>query len=238
MIVGLARLARSCGVTICERTEVIGIRRDADGLVVETNGGAARAQDVLLTTGGYTRGFDRFLWARTLGLPSIAAASEALPAEAVSDIFRSGRVLLINRFRAFMCRPSPDGRRIILGGPVGQTPGDTQDNVRSLRGYFTKIFPGLRGIGFSHCWTGLIAATRDAQAHSGAHEGIWYSVGASGLVSCADAGRRMAQRILNADVGGSGHFPRWPLRDSERLLWRGVEWSSRLLDRVGRSRLR
>ena len=103
---------------------------------------------------------------------------------------------------------------------------------------FTKIFPGLRGIGFSHCWTGLIAATRDAQAHSGAHEGIWYSVGASGLVSCADAGRRMAQRILNADVGGSGHFPRWPLRDSEALLWRGFGAASALRDRLGSSRLR
>jgi glycine/D-amino acid oxidase-like deaminating enzyme len=238
MIVGLARLARSCGVTICERTEVVGIEREADGFVVESNGGAARARDVVLTTGGYTRSFDRFLWERTLGLPSIAAASEELPADEVSDIFRSGRVILINRFRGYMCRPSPDGRRVMLGGPVGQTPGDTQDNVRALHDYFTKIFPDLKGIEFTHCWTGMIAATRDAQGHSGLHDGTWYSVGASGLVSCADAGRRMAQRILHADAGDDGPFPRWPLRESERLLWRGVEWSSRLLDLVGRSRLR
>ena len=54
-------------------------------------------------------------------MASIAAATEELPEEEVRDVCRSGRVLLVNRHRSYVCRPSPDGRRLILGGPVGAT---------------------------------------------------------------------------------------------------------------------
>lgn len=241
MILGLADLARSLGVVICERTEVVGAQTSPDGFRVRTNGGDLTARDVFLATGGYTRDFNRYLWRRTLGLPSIAVASEELPADEVDDIFRSGRVLLENRHRGYSGRPSPDGRRVILAGPVGQTPLGQTEDIRHLHDYFLRLFPDLVGIEFTHCWTGFIAATRDAQGHSGAHGGIWYAVGASGLVSCADAGRRMAQNILHADATAAerdDRFPAWPLRASEALLWKGVEWSARLRDRVGKSRLR
>lgn len=241
MILGLADLARSLGVVICERTEVVGAQTSPDGFRVRTNGGDLTARDVFLATGGYTRDFNRYLWRRTLGLPSIAVASEELPADEVDDIFRSGRVLLENRYRGYSGRPSPDGRRVILAGPVGQTPLGRAEDTRHLHDYFLRLFPDLVGIEFTHCWTGFIAATRDAQGHSGAHGGIWYAVGASGLVSCADAGRRMAQNILHADATAAerdDRFPAWPLRASEALLWKGVEWSARLRDRVGKSRLR
>lgn len=241
MIAGLAGLARALGVSICERTEVVGTQTGPDGFRVRTNGGNLVASDVFLATGGYTREFERYLWRRTLGLPSIAIASEELPADEVDDIFRSGRVLLVNRYRGYSCRPSPDGRRIILAGPVGQTPQGAAEDIEHLHAYFLRLFPDLIGIEYTHRWTGFIAATRDAQGHSGAHAGIWYAVGASGLVSCADSGRRMAQNILHADASAAerdARFPAWPLRDSEPLLWKGVEWSTRLLDLVGKSRLR
>lgn len=241
MILALAEFARSLGANICERTEVVAVERDTAGFRVQTNGGDVRARDVLLTTGGYTKDFHRFLWRRTLGLPSIGAATEPLPEDEVRDVFRSGRPLLVNRHRSYIARPSPDGCRIILGGPVGQTPGSVSNDVRHLHDYFTRIFPDLAGIEFTHCWTGMIAATRDARAHSGAHDGAWYAVGASGLVSCADAGRRVALNILHSDAEAAAadrRFPAWPLRTSENLLWRALEWSTRLLDLAGKSRLR
>jgi gamma-glutamylputrescine oxidase len=241
MITGLATLAKNLGTTICERTEVVGLQRGKNGTRVQTNGGEVLAQNVLLTTGGYTTDFDGFLWKRTLGVPSIVATSEELPREGVAEMFPSGRVLLVNRIRSYCCRPSPDGCRLIMAGPLAQVPRSADDNIQTLKNYFKRLFPEVESMEFTHSWTGMIAATRDAQGHSGAHNDTWYSVGASGLVSCADAGRRMAQNILHADghaAAADTHFPRWPLRDSEHLLWRGIALSAGLLDLVGKSRLR
>ncbi len=241
MIAGLAALANRLGATICERTEVVGLQACKDGTRVQTNGGDVLAQNVLLTTGGYTKDFAGYLWKRTLGLPSIVAASEELPPQGVEEMFPTGRALLVNQVRSHSCRPSPDGRRLIMAGPVAQTPRSVDANVQALKDYFKRLFPEVASMEFTHCWTGMIAATRDAQGHSGAHNGTWYSVGASGLVSCADAGRRMAQNILHADAAAAAadkKFSRWPLRNSEHLLWRGIALSSGLLDLIGKSRLR
>jgi glycine/D-amino acid oxidase-like deaminating enzyme len=241
MITGLATLATKLGATICERTEVVGLQKGRDGTRVQTNGGDVLAQNVLLTTGGYTKDFAGFLWKRTLGVPSIAAASEELPRHGVAELCPSGRVLLVNRVRGLICRPSPDGRRLILAGPLAQPPRSADADVQALKDYFKRLFPDVASMEFTHCWTGMIAATRDGQGHAGAHYGTWYAVGASGLVSCADAGRRMAQNILHADAAaaaGDKHFARWPLRNSEQLLWRAIALSAGMRDLVGKSRLR
>lgn len=240
MIEALASLARRLGVVICERTEVVGLQPDEGGFRVMTNGGDAAAGHVLLATGGYSSDLDGWLRRRTLGLPSIAAATEELPENEVRDVCRSGRVLLVNRYRSYACRPSPDRRRLILGGPVGQVPATPADNADRLHRYFLRLFPDLRGIEFTHCWTGMIAATRDARGHMGRQDGVWYAVGFSGLVSCADAGRRMALNILHEDesIAAEDRFPAWPLRDSETLLWKGIAAADVLFDAVGRSRLR
>ena len=237
MIEGLASLVQRLGVVVCERTEVTGLRPDKGGFRLSTNGGDASAGNVLLATGGYSGNAHAWLQRRTLGLPSIAAATEEIPEDEVRDVCRSGRVLLVNRHRSYACRPSPDGRRLILGGPVGQVPATPAENAMSLQRYFLKLFPDLRGIELTHCWTGMIAATRDGRGHMGRQGGVWYAVGYSGLVSCADAGRRVAQNILHED-DSAADFPAWPLRDSETLLWHGISAASGLRDLLGRSRLR
>lgn len=238
MIVGLAALARSLGVVICERTEVVDVQAARGGFRVTTNGGDIAAENVFMATGGYTGDAVPYLRARTLGLPSIGMTSEEIPEDEVRDICRSGRVLMVNRFRTHTCLPTGDGRRIVLGGPVGQVPGTPAENVRRLHHYFTRLFPDLRGIEFTHSWVGMVAATRDGAGHAGMHKGIRYAAGASGLVSCADAGRRMAQSILHDDAAEDRQFPRWPMRDSERLWWHAAALADSLRDLAGKSRLR
>ncbi len=238
MIVGFAEYARALGVVICERTEVVDVQPSRHGFRVVTNGGDLTAENVFLATGGYTRDAVPYLRARTLGLPSIATASEEIPEDEVRDICRSGRVLMINRHRTYTCRPSADGRRIVLGGPVGQVPASPHDNAQHLHEYFVKLFPDLTGVEFTHAWVGMIAATRDRKGHTGRHNGVRYSVGASGLVSCADAGRRMARSILHDDADVDTRFLPWRFRNSEYLWWRGLELADRFRDLVGKSRLR
>ena len=93
-------------------------------------------------------------------------AGGALMLHAVAGI-AAQRVLLVNGRGTFTCRPSPDGRRLILGGPVGQHPVTPERDARGLHDYFTKIFPDLAGIEFTHCWSGFIAGTLDGRGHSG-----------------------------------------------------------------------
>ncbi len=238
MITGLATLARSLGVVICERTEVVGVQARKGGFRVLTNGGDITAENVFLATGGYTTDAVSYLRERTLGVPSIAIASEEIPEDEVRDICRSGRVLMVNRFRTYTCRPTGDGRRIVLGGPVSQVPGTPRQNVQRLHDYFLRLFPDLTGVEFTHSWVGMVAATRDRTAHSGMHDGIRYAVGGSGLVSCADAGRRMARSILHDDEADEPRFPRWPMRDSEHVWWRVAALADSLQDLRGKSRLR
>ena len=238
MIAGLASLAQALGVVICERTEVVGVQPARGGFRVLTNGGDLAAENVFVATGGYTRGAVPYLRDRTLGVPSIGIASEEIPEDEVRDICRSGRVLIVNRYRTYTCRPAGNGRRIVLGGPVSQEPGTPVENVRRLHDYFTRLFPDLTGVEFTHSWVGMVAATRDGAAHSGMHNGIRYAVGASGLVSCADAGRRMALSIMNDDAAEDAPFLRWPMRDSERLWWRMAALADGFRDLVRKSRLR
>ncbi len=238
MIAGLAALARTLGVVICERTEVVGVQSAKGGFRIKTSSGDIAAENVFLATGGYTGGAVPYLRARTLGLPSIGIASEEIPENEVRDICRSDRVLMVNRFRTYTCRPTGDGRRIVLGGPVSEVPGTPAENVRRLHDYFTRLFPDLTGIEFTHSWVGMVAATKDGAGHAGMHKGIRYAVGASGLVSCADAGRRMAQSILHDDAAEDRAFPRWPMRDRERFWWRAAALADGVRDLVGKSRLR
>ncbi len=238
MIAGLASLARSLGAVICERIEVAGVQAAKGGFRIKTNSGDIAAENVFLATGGYTGDAVPYLRARTLGLPSIGIASEEIPVDEVRDICRSDRVLMVNRFRTYTCRPTGDGRRIVLGGPVSEVPGTPAENVRRLHDYFTRLFPDLMGIEFTHSWVGMVAATKDGAGHAGMHKGIRYAVGASGLVSCADAGRRMAQSILHDDAAEDEKFPRWPMRDREHFWWRAAALADGFRDLVGKSRLR
>jgi len=239
MMQALSVLAGRLGVVICEKTSVRGLYRDRDdGVRIATAGGDIDARDVLFATGGYTDRVWPYLWRRVTCLPSVAAASERLPETLVKAIFPAGRAVLINRFRGFLCRPTPDGRRIVLAGPVAVSPRSPEKDAEALRRYFARLYPALAEVKLTHCWHGLIAATTDGRAHAGRHEHRWYAVGASGILSSAAAGRRIAACMRAGNPPSDPAFRRWPLRSFPRLLWSGVALSTAVLDLAGRSRSR
>lgn len=238
MIGALASLARTLGVAICERAHVRALREDREGVLVVTEAGDIRARDALVTTGGYTDDAWPYLRQRVVGVPSVAAASAELPETAVGEMFPAGRAVLINRFRTYLCRPTPDRRRIVLAGPVAVAPKSPGVDAAHLRRFFTRLYPALSEIPMTHCWHGMIAATVDGRGHVGRRRRTWYSVGASGIVASAAAGRRAAAGIVSGDAPADPVFRPWPLRSRPRVLWRGIAASTRLLDIVGRGRLR
>lgn len=238
MIVALANYAQSLGVRVCENSEVSEWRQNTNGLTVTCGDRELAAAELLLTTGGYGGTLSRTLWKRTLSIPSTAAVSEELPVAAIEAVFPTGNLVMINRYRGYNCRPSPDGKRIILAGPVAVAPRTTADDLLNVRGYFDKLFPSLAGIDFTHCWTGYAGATRDRYVHIGKQDGAWYSLGASGLVYSAAAGRQAADHIVNGRKVIDENFPSWPLREHRKLLWTGIALTAQALDGMRCSRQR
>jgi glycine/D-amino acid oxidase-like deaminating enzyme len=238
MVLALAKYAQSLGVQVCENSRVLNWEVDAKGLTVDCDGHALQAMQLLLTTGGYTGQLSRPLWKRTLSIPSTAAVSDELPAAMIDELFPTRSLAIINRFRGLNCRPTPDGRRIVLAGPVADAPQTTAGDLKNLKAHFKRLFPTLEGIEFTHCWTGYAGVARDRRTHIGKQDGAWYSIGASGLVYSAEAGRRAAGQIVSDMDGSDEGFTVWPLRGHRKLLWKGIEMTARTLDAVRCSRQR
>jgi len=238
MIVALASYAQALGVQVCENSPITGWRRDGGGVSVYCDDRRLAAGSLLLTTGGYGKKLSLPLWRRNLSVPSTAAVSEELPDDVINEAFPESGFVLVNRFRGYNCRLSPDRKRVMLAGPIAVAPRGTETDLRAVRDYFERLFPSLAGIDYTHCWTGYAAATRDRRVHTGSQDGAWYSIGSSGLVHSAVAGRRAADLVLNGGLPDDNDFPVWPLRRHRKLLWAGIALAARTLDRTGRSRQR
>jgi len=125
-----------------------------------------------------------------------------------------------------------------VAGPVAIAPRTMADDLFALRSYFERLFPLLGHVEFTHCWTGYAGAARDRRVHMGKQDGAWYSIGASGLVYSAEAGRKAAIQIATGEDVNDSDFPVWPLRGSKKLLWSGIEKTARILDGLRFSRQR
>jgi len=238
MVVALASYARLLGVRVCENTELKTWRTVANGLMIQCGDETVSAKELLLTMGGYGGNLSKPLWKRTLAIPSIAAVTEELTPAIIEELLPSAFLTVINRFRGYNFRLSPDGRRIILAGPVATAPRTMVDDLFALRSYFERLFPLLAYVEFTHCWTGYAGAARDRRVHMGKHDGAWYSIGASGLVYSAEAGRKTAIQIATGEEVSDSDFPVWPLRGSQKLLWSGIATTARVLDGLRFSRQR
>ena len=165
---GLARVARSRGVTIAEGTPATAIGTDEAGHVtIETPGGRLIADRAIVATGVYPSPlrrlrawilpvYDHVLMTEPLSAAQWAAIGWA-EREGVSD---SG-----NRFHYY--RPTADGRILFggwdatyhAGGRV-RTAYEQQDSTHELLArHFFETFPQLEGLRFSHRWGGPIDTT-------------------------------------------------------------------------------
>ncbi len=224
LVVALAAYAQRLGVQVCEN---VSVDRSVSGF-----------DKVVFATGGYTDGLPPDLMRRTLPVPSIAAASEPLDDAQPGELLPGGKLVVVNRFRGYNWRLSPDGRRVLIAGPVATTPRSASNNLARLRRDLARWLPSLDQVQFSHCWTGYAGATRDRGVHIGRDGYCWYVLGSSGLANSAVAGRDAARCILADEAPEHRTFAAWPLRKSERGWWATIRGSAKLLDLLRRSRPR
>ncbi len=80
-----------------------------------TSAGTVQARQVLVCTDGYTDGAIPFLRHRLVPVRSRIIATEELAPEVMARLMPK-LMMIENRQLGFCFRPSPDGKRILLGG--------------------------------------------------------------------------------------------------------------------------
>ncbi len=206
-VMGLIGAAGRAGATVQGDTPVTGIEKDGTGFRVATPRGTVRAGTVLATTNGYTPAHMHEHQRRIIPVPSFLYATETLGANRVKSLFPNGRMIVETRDRHCYYRPSPDGTRLVFGGRASLFDAPKAFIRADLNGLVTQIFPELKGVAYSHFWTGLTGFTFDFLPNIGQIDGVWHAMGYSGSGNSMAPylGHKAALQILG-DADGETAF--------------------------------
>jgi glycine/D-amino acid oxidase-like deaminating enzyme len=194
----LLRVALASGLTVHASTLVTAIERDGDGFRVATSAGTVQARQVLVCTNGYTDGAVPFLRRRLVPVRSRIIVTEELAPEMMARLMPKLMMMSENRQLGFYYRPTPDGRRILLGGRDSSRVGDPAAPTLRLRNGLVELFPELAKVRLSHCWFGNVAMHRDMLPRIFEKDGVVYATGfcGSGVVWAPWVGTRAAHKLM------------------------------------------
>lgn len=202
---GLVAAARKAGALVAGFTPVTALARDGGGWMVTTSRGTIRTRDVAVATNGYSGKPAVDLARRLVPMPSYLIATEELGENRVRDLIPNLRMIVETRAKHLYYRPSPDGKRIILGGRAALHPIPLEEAAGRLRKELVALFPALADSAITHCWTGNVAMTRSDLAGIGQRDGLWYAMGCngSGVALMPYLGHKLALKMLGAPDGAT-----------------------------------
>ncbi len=194
----LLRVALASGLTVHSNTPVTRIAREGDGFIVTTSTGTVRARQVLVCTNGYTDGAAPYLRRRLVPVRARIIATEELAPELMAQLMPKSMTINENRQLGFFYRPSPDGKRILLGGRDSSRVGDPAEPTIRLRDGLVELFPELESVPLSHSWFGNVAMNRDMIPRIFEKDGLLYASGfcGSGVVWAPWVGMHAANRLI------------------------------------------
>ena len=194
----LLRVALASGLTVHASTPVTAIEREGDGFRVATSAGTVQARQVLVCTNGYTDGAVPFLRRRLGPVRARIIATEELAPEVMARLMPKLMMIGENRQLGFYYRPSPDGKRILLGGRDSSRVGDPAEPTLRLRNGLVELFPELENVRLSHSWFGNVAMHRDMLPRIFEKDGVIYATGfcGSGVVWAPWIATRAAHKLM------------------------------------------
>ncbi len=197
----ILRVTLAAGVTVHDHTAVTSIRKEGDGFHVNTSAGTIIGRQVLICTNGYTDGSDPWLRRRIVPVRSRIIATEELPLDLMNTLFPKRMMHGEEKILGYYYRPSPDGKRILLGGRDNSLSGDPAEPTIELRDGLVRLFPELANVKISHSWFGNVAMHRDMIPRIFEHNGLTYATGfcGSGTVWAPWIGRQAALKLLGDD---------------------------------------
>ena len=211
---GMLQRTLEAGAAVHGHTAALGIKREAGKFQVSTNRGIINATEVIICTNGYTDKATPWLRRRLIPVPSLMIATEAIATEVMQRLFPTNRMCGETSHVHYYFRPSPDGRRVLIGGrTAGKLVIDGPVNYQPVQQRLIQIFPELERVEFSHVWWGYVAMNLDHLPQLGINDGIHYATGfcGSGVVWARWFGRKIALKII-ADPGAKSAFDNQPFR--------------------------
>ncbi len=198
----LLRVALASGVTVHAGTRVISVTKDGSGFEVVTEAGTVRARQVLACTNGYTDKALPYLRRRLVPVRSRIIVTQELPPDLMAKLMPKQMMMGEGKQLGFYYRPTPDGKRILLGGRDSSRTGDPDAPKLLLRRGLVDLFPDLKDVRLSHSWFGNVAMNRDMLPRIFEKDGVVYATGfcGSGVVWAPWVGMQAAYKLLGKKV--------------------------------------
>ena len=192
---GVSAAIESRGGTIHEHSKVIAI----DGRQVRTAHGSVRAQQVVVTGGGYLSGLVPELERAMLPIATYVMVTEPL-AERLQQCLPSRAAVYDTRFAFDYYRALPD-TRLLWGGRISVLDRSPADIARFLKRDMTRVFPALHDVRVDFAWGGMMSYARHKMPQIGRlPDGPWYGLGfgGHGVAPTTASGELLADAISGA----------------------------------------
>jgi len=228
---GLAAAAMKAGAKIHGGTPVTGLNATGRGWSVATPRGTVRANAVVVGTNGYSDDLVPGLRRTVVPAFSAIAASEPLDPALAAKVMPSGGVLY-EAARITTYYRLDKARRLLMGGRGPQRRDVDIGDLSHLTNYAVRLWPDLKGVRWTHAWSGQVALTTDQYPH--VHQpqrGLYTCVGYNGrgVAFSTVMGGELAKLALGKPASEI-HLPVTPIKPiAMHAFWR-VGFSAKLIE--------
>jgi glycine/D-amino acid oxidase-like deaminating enzyme len=200
-IAGLITMADNLGVSLHEEVTAERVDQRGTGFEVRTNRGKIFANEVLVTTNGYTGPLTPWLQRRLVPTESLMIATEELPEENARKLIPKGRMIYDTKIFLFYFRLAPDGKRLLFGGRPKSARKTLRQNAACLYQDLLTVYPQLNEVRIEYAWRGKIGFTRDRLPHIGKHNGLYYAMGycGHGVALATYLGEKLSKMVQGID---------------------------------------
>jgi glycine/D-amino acid oxidase-like deaminating enzyme len=189
------------------------------------------AEKIILATNGYTDGLWPMLRESIVPVYSAIVASEPVPDDVMptrSSLYEMGNVTVYYR--------KDRDNRVLMGGRAVQRDIARPDEAPYLVDYAERLWPALRGVHWTHAWSGQLAITTDHYPHI--HEPdetvlVCLGYNGRGVAMSTAMGPELACRI----VGGREAEIAMPITRIRKIPLHGL-WKTAVQARVTYGRIR
>jgi glycine/D-amino acid oxidase-like deaminating enzyme len=232
---GLAQAAMQQGAAVHGGTRVLKAGKTGAGWRLDTARGVVTAEKLILATNGYTDNLWPGLRRSLVPVFSAIAATEPLPDALVQSIMPSRSSLYEIGNITVYYRIGTDNR-LLMGGRSVQGDVIAPERLRYLTNYAVRLWPALRGVRWTHGWSGQLAYTPDHYPHiHEPDENVLVCLGYNGrgVAMSSAMGPELARRVM----GGKAAAIDMPITTIHEMPFHAL-WRSGVAARVAYGRIR